>query len=833
MSIQGRSMISLYFIDFLVTNQFISTVPIFIMSSKLFIGIYNSTVSNCYGGIVLKKTDSGLIDSWIEFTILNTTFFNCSKEGYGGALDINYQSLSGNFVSFITVLNSNFIKNKVCHVDRSSYGGAISIRTMQNIKSHGLQEKIEQCNFINNKAKDGGGALYVTRFNAIILLNCTFLLNDLEYISAQSVFIKSSSNISIILCTFSYKLAKSISLLNIDLRTDPPSANKIESLSIDILCLPWYKVFTSTHFQPSLKPAVRILQKYESDCRPCESSYDIPRGNIYAVVYTGNTTEVKTLDKNTGSADLKCLECPYGGECTGYEVKTKPNYWGYKYNGQITFQQCPLGYCCTGSNNNPCTTYNTCLGKRNGTLCGTCEQGYSISAMSNQCLPNTECNASWLWPVGVIAAMGYMLWYTFKDDILNFPTKLVVRISKMKRSNIQSQSEEIDKGYFGILTYFIQAALMMRLSIELDTIGSLSGTMQNIEKYIGLALSIEISYVSQNWCPFVGMTTFVKLSFKLIFLLAIYISWLVLFSILSISLISKMCKSGIVNVMKLKFIKGIVEIIKYTYGGFTGIIFICLTCVTIADDLVWKYDGTVYCWSQWQQWMILICSMYVIPFPLMLILGLKLLQQRRITSTNFLFGCILPLPFLIIWILKLYSLPLFKTKSVSIVKVKPFPNSEQQDITSLSSTSEILKSFQGTYRVTQNGTQYWESVMILRRLLLGATSLLQNSVVQIVTCSFLCMIFLLHHIMWQPFLNDKANLVESISLFLLCIVSSINLLKSFYIQMGIIPQGSDVNLFYFLRCFENAMILLLIMFIIILEIRAKFRKTEKSVKSEK
>ena len=152
------------------------------------------------------------------------------------------------------------------------------------------------------------------------------------------------------------------------------------------------------------------------------------------------------------------------------------------------------------------------------------------------------------------------------------------------------------------------------------------------------------------------MTTFVKLSFKLIFLLAIYISWLVLFSILSISLIPKMCKSGIVNVMKLKFIKGIVEIIKYTYGSFTGIIFICLTCVTVADDLVWKYDGTVYCWSQWQQWMILICSVYVIPFPLMLILGLKLLQERRITSTNFLFGCILPLPFLIIWILKLYCL---------------------------------------------------------------------------------------------------------------------------------------------------------------------------------
>ena len=285
--------------------------------------------------------------------------------------------------------------------------------------------------------------------------------------------------------------------------------------------------------------------------------------------------------------------------------------------------------------------------------------------------------------------------------------------------------------------------------------------------------------------------------------------------------------------MKLKFIKGIVEIIKYTYGGFTGIIFIFLTCVTVADDLVWKYDGTVYCWSQWQQWMILICSVYVIPFPVMLILGLKLLHQRRITSTNFLFGCILPLPFLVIWILKLFFLPLLETKSVSVVKVKPFSDSEHQDISSSASTSEILKCFQGTYRVTQKGTQYWESVMMLRRLLLGSTSLLQNPVVQMVTCSFLCMVFLLHHIMCQPFLYNIANTVESISLFLLCIVSSINLLKSFYIQMGIIPQGSDVNLFYFLGCFENSMILLLILFIIILEIRAKLSKKEKCIKSKK
>ena len=39
-------------------------------------------------------------------------------------------------------------------------------------------------------------------------------------------------------------------------------------------------------------------------------------------------------------------------------------------------------------------------------------------------------------------------------------------------------------------------------------------------------------------------------------------------------------------------------------------------------------------------------------------------------------------------------------------------------------TKEIIDCFQGTYCKTSGGTKYWESVMILRRLLLGATTLI-------------------------------------------------------------------------------------------------------------
>ena len=91
--------------------------------------------------------------------------------------------------------------------------------------------------------------------------------------------------------------------------------------------------------------------------------------------------------------------------------------------------------------------------------------------------------------------------------------------------------------------------------------------------------------------------------------------------------------------------------------------------------------------------------------------------------------------------------------------------------------NEILGGFQGTYVRNKFGSQYWESVMILRRLLLRATSLLYNPTIQMASCVFLSIVFLLHHVYVHPFVYTAANVAESFSLLLLCIVSVINLLK--------------------------------------------------------
>ena len=60
-----------------------------------------------------------------------------------------------------------------------------------------------------------------------------------------------------------------------------------------------------------------------------------------------------------------------------------------------------------------------------------------------------------------------------------------------------------------------------------------------------------------------------------------------------------------------------------------------LVCVSMATGKVWFYDGTVQCFNNWQVFMVASCIIYVLSFPFMLTLGMKLLQENKISSVNF------------------------------------------------------------------------------------------------------------------------------------------------------------------------------------------------------
>ena len=185
--------------------------------------------------------------------------------------------------------------------------------------------------------------------------------------------------------------------------------------------------------------------------------------------------------------------------------------------------------------------------------------------------------------------IAYMFWYTLKDDMIGFPFAL---LGSVCRKGKESEVADVDKGYFGIMTCFVQAATMMRLAIANNSSNISTQDIQEIEQYIGLLLSKEVTYFSRSICPYRGINYTEKLMFKFGFLIGIYLSWLAVF-ILFLFLSKLLKKAGkgrypksLFWTLKLKFIKGFVEIIKYTYGGFTSIVFISLTCISMETNYV-------------------------------------------------------------------------------------------------------------------------------------------------------------------------------------------------------------------------------------------------------
>ena len=93
-----------------------------------------------------------------------------------------------------------------------------------------------------------------------------------------------------------------------------------------------------------------------------------------------------------------CYQCPLHAFCID-GTKSKGNYWGYSNtSGYLTFKLCPPFYCC--DHLKTCLSYNTCMNRRQGRLCGGCRPGDSISIFShNKCVETEKCKAGWFWIV--------------------------------------------------------------------------------------------------------------------------------------------------------------------------------------------------------------------------------------------------------------------------------------------------------------------------------------------------------------------------------------------------------------------------------------------------
>lgn len=135
--------------------------------------------------------------------------------------------------------------------------------------------------------------------------------------------------------------------------------------------------------------------------------------------------------------NITCYACPYQASCAN-SIQSRGNYWGMlNSTGYVNFYLCPPFYCC--SSLRTCSSYNTCVNNRQGRLCGTCMNGYSISIF-NKCVRTDQCTKTWFWPAYSIFCVLVFLAFLYVKDVLRFlKTKLC---SLFCSSNIQSESSQ-------------------------------------------------------------------------------------------------------------------------------------------------------------------------------------------------------------------------------------------------------------------------------------------------------------------------------------------------------------------------------------------------------
>ena len=340
--------------------------------------------------------------------------------------------------------------------------------------------------------------------------------------------------------------------------------------------------------------------------------------------------------------------------------------------------------------------------------------------------------------------------------------------------------------------------------------------VQQITSYIGYALNIELSSITFDICPITGLTTAGKGLYQLLFITSIFIGWILLHVLTK--MVARCCKKlkSYTKPVEIRLIRGLVEIIKYTYASFCSVIFMSVVCVELRNQLVWFYDGNVPCFQAWQYAIITFAIIYAIPFPLVLLVGMKLLQQRKISSGVFFLSCLFPLVALCVSAVQ-YLLTRWRSHSDNHIQTASSQSSE-----------EILSVLQGPYRRnSHNEPLYWEAIVTLRRLLLTGMQLVPRTTIRMIITVFLCVTFLIHHTNVMPFTVRTSNHIETISLCFLIMSAVFNLLKGILTESGITPAGPNIALFKRIEFIEKMMVILLILSIIIVEIHRKIIQKNK------
>ena len=498
-------------------------------------------------------------------------------------------------------------------------------------------------------------------------------------------------------------------------------------------------------------------------CKSCSPGYySLQRGSMRGLTLNG---------------PVQCLPCPFGATCIYSNIAAKPNFWGQQiseHQQSLHFIACPDDYCQSPASGSK--DYNSCQGKRTGILCGACAPGYSESLLSTECLTPDRCSDKWLWIVTSLAITGFTIYLLTKPPVLKFLGRQILWCKRKEQHpdthDLDQVEEHFDSGYIKIAFFFYQVA-------ELLTVGSTDDLFHKIPfiPVVVANFNFRIRAIKERMrCPFVGLTVVTK---KLLLFGTVFATMADVVIIYFIHLCFNVARNKAIPSPE-RYIAAIIEVLLFGYERLVETSFKLMDCVPIGPkEKRLFFDGTVICWQWWQYTLLAYTTVFVVPFIIVLYFCSFKVYRASISATEFLCACILPLPFLIYWLIK----------SVQIDR-------EQHGITTPSVqfvNQHVLEVLIGPFRPPNGedkGTLYWESILIGRRfILLACHAFFEDAMLCWVVMTFACVLMLLHHVWKNPYRDPIANGTETVSLLLLVMIGLINLTKAALVSFGTSPDG--------------------------------------------
>ena len=511
---------------------------------------------------------------------------------------------------------------------------------------------------------------------------------------------------------------------------------------------------------------------------------------------------------------LSCHECPFGARCEGpNDIVAKRDFWGYKITNSsnfssLTFVPCPEKYCRSKSHYHQ--DFNRCYGYRQGVRCRRCTPGFTESPFSTKFRKADECKCNFqLWLFMAIYTIALTFYLLKKPPLVRFLKDQIFWFKRDRRQqNLQRDSvlvkEETENGYVRITFYFYQVFdLLSTTSVE---------TMMEKVPYISTmvaAFNFEVHILDKKiGCSFTGLTAVTKEMFlSALVVVAIGHVFMIYCLNLVVYRILKKHKPLLVH-----YVAVAMEILLLGYERLAETSLKLMHCVPIGSELRLYYDGNVVCWQWWQYGLLAFNVIFVVPFVGVLYLGSGKLYNKTISWKQFIGACIIPLPFLVYWLVKRsYTKQRGNPASHNrYSRLSSLINDENVSHDSEECTNEISNILLGPFRPTSahdQGTLYWESVLIGRRLvLLIFRAFIPNFMVCSLCMSVACILMAVHHLIKKPFRDRTADRMETFSLITLSCIATINVTTATLASSAVRPEGPNKSIIVVLRWIQVALL---------------------------